>query len=75
MTFTISTEDPEEAKRLAKASDMAIVLFEIQSNLRRTVENFNPEASEDFHIGAQAVMDRIDHILCEHNISIDDIIS
>ncbi len=65
MTFTITTEDPEEARRLAKCTDMAIALFDIRQALRDSDE---PQTRDQL---AQKIM----YIIEDHNILIDDILS
>ncbi|MDP1708276.1 MAG: hypothetical protein Q8L89_04335 [Gammaproteobacteria bacterium] len=65
MTFTVTTEDPEEARRLAKCTDMAIALFDIRQALR---DNDEPQTRDE-------LAEKIGYIIADHNIIIDDILT
>jgi hypothetical protein len=69
MTFTITTEDPKEARRLAKCTDMAIALFDIQQMLREL------DKSDSTYIYHDELRERINFILEGHGIVIEDILS
>jgi hypothetical protein len=62
--------------RCVKSTDMAIVLFEIMSNLRKRVEYEleSLEADSDQFDGAYVVFRRIGELLDEHGIDIDELI-
>jgi hypothetical protein len=70
-------EFPDERKahlRCVKSTDMAIILFEILRNMRKTISNNNSQASEDYMEGVEDVLVQI-HELCEyHGINIDELI-
>ncbi len=62
--------------RCVKSTDMAIVLFEIVSNLRKRVEYEleSLEADSDPSDGAYVVFRRIGELLDERGINIDELI-
>jgi hypothetical protein len=66
MEVTFKTSDPIEAKRLAKADDMAVFIFSIIRNL--------PRKFEDSDTDHQPVFDAIYAELDRYNICIDDIL-
>jgi len=75
MTFTISTEDEREAKRLTKSTDMACALFEIVHNLKRKAEGSRQDIpSSDFYSGIDAAFDLIQNELNDRGVNIDDLI-
>ena len=66
MKTTVTTKDPTEAKRLAKADDMAAALWEIIHNGWRDFKHtgYNFERS----------WDKIREILEEYKIDVDDLV-
>ena len=72
-TFTITTTDPVEAKRLAKALDMARALFEITYNLKKRTEWAIENVKDPFE-AHEKIFEEIYSVLEQHNIDIDDII-
>ena len=78
ITFDLENpEDREDFKRYHKAVDMACALFDITSNLRRTVEAkmdtiYNDGGDYD---EAEIIYNEIFNILEKYNINIDEIIS
>lgn len=75
LEFNLDDKEDERAhKRCVKALDMACVLFELQSNLFRSVdsyiEQFNPSAEET----KEFIMERINGLIEENAIVIEDLI-
>lgn len=68
MKYTFTTKDPIEAKRLAKALDMAIVIHEFTRN---TMRGFKHRAEEPT---ADEVMAAFYDLLENMHIDIDDIL-
>lgn len=70
-------DDKESFNRCNKSLDMASVLFEISTNLRRTVENkINIEYEKGGDInGAEIVYDEINKLFDTFGIEIDELIS
>jgi hypothetical protein len=78
-TLEFDLNDPDDRMahlRAIKSLDMAMVLWEIQSNLRKRVEweleSF--EADSDRFDGAYAVFRRIGELMDERGINVDDLI-
>lgn len=70
-------EFPDQRKahmRCVKSTDMAIVLFEILHNARKTIESRNPDGSEEFFEGVDGTLDYIRQLCEEHYIHIDEIL-
>ena len=65
MKVTFETEDPMEAKMLAKAPDMAMFIWELVHNGWREFKY----TDYDY----QKAWDKIRELLEEHNINIDDL--
>ena len=66
-------EDSQLFSRCVKATDMALVLWEINANLRRT---FKHETDKKWDYKTiDEMMERIARIYEEHNINIDELIS
>lgn len=79
MKATLSFNLPEEKQehlRAAKATDMAIALFEIQSNVYKQVAN-DPaiEAIEGSEIVLDAVFKRINAIISDNNLNLEELIN
>lgn len=68
MKFKITTKDPTEAKCLAKATDMALVIFEFSVNSMRQFKH------RDLPPTGEEVMDIFHELLSQHHIQIDDLI-
>ena len=66
MKATFESEDPQEIKRLAKSTDMALCLWEIVHNGWREFKH----TDYDY----QKAWDKINSILEQHNINVDDLI-
>lgn len=73
MRTTVTTTDPIEAKRLVKADDMAIVLFEIYFNLRKRTE-YMMENATDAYDAHEKIFEEIFSLFSQHHLIIDDII-
>lgn len=75
--FDLDIIDDELAlNRSLKATDMAIVLFEIQSNLRKKCEYELEalEADSDKWDGLEVVFRNIEGLFDHHNINLNDLI-
>lgn len=75
--FDLSEIDDELAlNRSLKATDMALILFEIQYNLRKKCEweLESLEADSDKWDGLEVVFRKLNELLDEHNINIDELI-
>ena len=66
MKVTFKSEDPIEIKRLSKANEMAICLFEIANNGWREFK--------DTDVDYKMVWDTIHEIMVDNNINIEDLI-
>lgn len=71
--------DPEDRMhhmRCAKSTDMACVIFEITTNLRKKCENIcgSMEADSDQYDGVYTVFREIGELMDKYNINIDDLI-
>lgn len=67
MKYTFETKDPKEAKRLTKALDMAIVLFEFSNNAMREFKHKTEEPTAD------ELMAKFFALMDEHNIWLEDL--
>ena len=65
MKATFESEDPQEIKVLAKASDMACCLWEIVHNGWREFKHTDYDYSQAW--------DKIREIIDEHNINVDEL--
>jgi len=65
MKVTFETEDPMEAKMLAKSQDMAMFIWELVHNGWREFKHTDYEYEKAW--------DKIRELLEEHNINIDDL--
>ena len=75
--FDLDVIDDELAlNRSLKATDMAIILFEIQSNLRKKCEYELEalEADSDKWDGLEVVFRNVERLFDEHNINLNDLI-
>lgn len=78
-TLEFDLNDPDDRMahlRCVKSTDMAIVIFQIVSNLRKQVdwELESHEADSDRFDGAYVVFRKIGELLDEHGINIDELI-
>lgn len=76
-TLKFNLEFPDEQKahlRCVKSTDMAIVLFDLLCNARKTIAHNYQDASEDFMEGVEVVMDHIHKVCEDNNINIDELI-
>jgi len=77
LSFDLSTIDDELAlNRSLKATDMALILFEIQYNLRKKCEYELEalEADSDKWDGLEVVFRRLNDLFDEHNVNLNDLI-
>ena len=68
------SEDRMSHMRCVKSTDMAIVLFDLLCNARKTIAHNHQDASEDFIEGVEVVMDHIRKVCEDNNINIDELI-
>ena len=71
-----NADDKMEHMRCVKATDMAIVLFEITHNLKRTLESrfeSQPQPRDEFD-GIEETFSEIYKLMDEHGINLDEII-
>ena len=76
-TLKFNLEFPDEQKahlRCVKSTDMAIVLFDLLCNARKTIAHNHQDASEDFMEGVEVVMHHIRKVCEDNNINIDELI-
>ena len=76
-TLKFNLEFPDEQKahlRCVKATDMAIVLFDLLCNARKTISHKHQDASDDFMEGVEVVIDHIRELCETQNINIDELI-
>ena len=69
-------DDKIEHMRCIKATDMAIVLFEITHNLKRTLESrfeSQPQLRDEFD-GIEETFSEIYKLMDEHGINLDELI-
>ena len=71
MKFTITTEDEQEARRIAKSENMAFFFWDLVHNTREGLE-FLCE-SDDQSIVIDAIYDKINELLDHYLIVIDDL--
>jgi hypothetical protein len=65
MKATFETDDPTEIKRISKANDMAFFIFHLQYNVWKDFE--------DSDIDYSPVRQRINELLDEYSININDL--
>jgi len=75
LKFNLEFPDEQKAHlRCVKATDMAIVLFDLLCNARKTISHKHQDASEDFMEGVEVVIDHIRELCETQNINIDELI-
>jgi hypothetical protein len=77
LEFDLDNPDDRMAHmRAVKSLDMAIVLFELQTNLKKKCEYIAEaqEADSDIHDGVYLVFQQISELMYENGIIIDDLI-
>ena len=68
-------EDLMAHKRAVKSLDMACVLFEIRSNLRRRLEDYiENNKPQNSHMLLEQMFEEINNEFDEHNINLDELI-
>jgi molecular chaperone GrpE (heat shock protein) len=82
LTFDLNDIDDKMAHlRCAKATDMAIALWEIRTNLRKRCERMVVENDADvkeidaIYKGMQIVLDQIGDIFNDNDINVDELIN
>lgn len=65
MTVTFKSNDPQEIKRLAKSNDMALFIFELVNNGWRDFKHTDYDYTKAWN--------KINELLIEHNINIEDL--
>jgi hypothetical protein len=68
------TDDAMAHMRAIKSLDMALALWELLNNSKRTLERTMHEKEMDKYEALDMVYERIYEILDEHNIKMDDLI-
>ena len=70
-------EEREEYNRANKALDMASVLWELQANSRKRIENKFENREEDFSVfdGINACFEHFNELMEKHGINIEEIYS
>ena len=68
------TDDAMAHMRAIKSLDMALALWELLNNSKRTLERAMHEKEMDKYEALDMVYERIYEILDEHNIKLDDLI-
>jgi hypothetical protein len=66
-------DDVMAHKRCTKALDMALVLWEIEHNLYKTLKMNNEHADLQYEDGVYECIERIRDMMKEHGILIDDL--
>jgi len=75
LKFNLEFPDEQKAHlRCVKATDMAIVLFDLLCNARKTISHKHQDASDDFMEGVEVVIDHIRELCETQNINIDELI-
>jgi len=75
LKFNLEFPDEQKAHlRCVKATDMAIVLFDLLCNARKTISHKHQDASEDFMEGVDVVMNHIRELCETQNIDINELI-
>jgi hypothetical protein len=73
-TYTITTTDAQEARRLVKSLDMALAIWEIQTNLRKRCENMVDHFKNPYDV-VDLVFEQITDVLADRHINADDLVS
>ena len=68
------TDDAMAHMRAIKSLDMALVLWELLNNSKRTLERTMHEKEIDKYEALDMVYERIYELMDEHNIKLDDLI-
>jgi hypothetical protein len=68
------TDDAMAHMRAIKSLDMALVLWELLNNSKRTLERTMHEKEMDKYEALDMVYERIYELMDEHNIKLDDLI-
>ena len=71
--LTFDLDDPDDRmahERCVKATDMALVLWELMHNSYRGLTNGFDE-TDDYYKGVDAVYDRLRELLSEHDVNPD----
>ena len=75
LKFNLEFPDEQKAHlRCVKSTNMAIVLFDLLCNARKSIAHDHQDASEDFMEGVEVVMDHIRELCMNNNINIDELI-
>jgi len=75
LKFNLEFPDEQKAHlRCVKSTNMAIVLFDLLCNARKSIAHDHQDASDDFMQGVEVVMDRIRELCMDNNINIDELI-
>jgi len=75
LKFNLEFPDEQKAHlRCVKSTNMAIVLFDLLCNARKSIAHEHQDASEDFMEGVEVVMKHIGKLCDDNNINIDELI-
>jgi len=75
LKFNLEFPDEQKAHlRCVKSTNMAIVLFDLLCNARKSIAHDHQDASDDFMEGVEVVMDHIRELCMDNNINIDELI-
>jgi hypothetical protein len=75
LKFNLEFPDEQKAHlRCIKSTNMAIVLFDLLCNARKSIAHNHQDASEDFMQGVEVVMKHIGKLCEDNNINIDELI-
>ena len=69
---TENPDDNQKLKRCLKADDLTFLLFELARNSRKHM--INNTDNEDCISGMEIVFDRINELMEEHNINLDELL-
>lgn len=71
-TLTFNLDDADDALehlRCVKATDMAVMLWELQTNSYRTLTKYNTNQNSDYQQGIEDVFEHIRNLFEEHDIN------
>jgi hypothetical protein len=75
LKFNLEFPDEQKAHlRCVKSTNMAIVLFDLLCNARKSIAHEHQDASDDFMEGVEVVMEHIGKLCDDNNINIDELI-
>ena len=75
LKFNLEFPDEQKAHlRCVKSTNMAIVLFDLLCNARKSIAHDHQDASDDFMEGVEVVMEHIGKLCDDNNINIDELI-